>query len=97
MTLGRAACWILFLACIPLVIDAFKLCVAQWQGLYGVYPIVETPAIEWLAQAFREIRSTARLSTVAFYHLPWRLDYVVAGLFLTAIAGCGLLRRGARL
>ncbi len=78
----------------PLVFEASQLCTAQWKGMTGTEPFVETPILNTLGSGLRsagdEIRST--LSPV-LRRLPWDSSYVVVfGLGWASIAAL-MLRR----
>ncbi len=78
----------------PLVFEATHICMAQWKGMIGPVPFVETPMITTLGSGLQsagdDIRST--LSPV-LRNLPWNPSYVVVfGLGWASLAAL-MLRR----
>lgn len=79
----------------PVLYEAGLLCVASWQGLFGVYPHVKTPVLDVLNGGYESVRFDLwqRFSGV-FRQGGWKSSYVIPfAIFWTGVLAL-LLRKG---
>lgn len=78
----------------PVIYESAVLCVAGWQGLFGVYPQTHTPVLDALNSAYQTASFDASWwFRGIFNRTPWKSSYVIPfAIFWTGVLAL-LLRK----
>ncbi|MBX6312795.1 MAG: hypothetical protein IRY99_07755 [Isosphaeraceae bacterium] len=81
------------LAISPILYESSRLCAANWQGMHGEAPYVETPIIDAVGISLASASQAIGQSVERFVHdTPWNPRYVLAVGLAWVLIGSRLLR-----
>ncbi len=80
----------------PLFYEAGLLCFASWKGLFGAYPHVQTPILDFLSGGYETARFDIRqMFSSLFRQGAWKSSHVITFAICWTGALAMLLRKGA--
>src|SRR5215212_9123534 len=78
----------------PVIYESVLVCASRWQGLFGVYPNINTPVLDALGDGYKMATfDLKQWSRGIFHQTPWKSSYVIPfAIFWTGVLAM-LLRK----